>query len=89
MPVLTRGVAVRSRNAAMLVENQLEVGSWRFRLTVLNRAGIESDPAELVVRVVPPTLPPGPVIPTVDPRITQPQTPVSVAPIRPRRRRPR
>ena len=68
MPVLTPGEAARSRTPTFLVENRLEAGSWRFRLTVVDDAGLESAPAELVVRVVAPrgpvTPPGGPVIPT-------------------------
>src|SRR5215218_4078744 len=52
MPVLVPGVAVRSRRPTLLVENDLAVGSWRFRLTVVDDAGLESRPADLVVRVV-------------------------------------
>ncbi len=58
MPVLTKGVATRSRDPTLLVENKLEAGSWRFRLTVLDDTGLESNPAELVVRVVAPPPPP-------------------------------
>ena len=60
MPVLVPGVAVRSRRPTLLVENDLAVGSWLFRLAVVDDAGLESKPAELVVRVVART-DPGPI----------------------------
>jgi hypothetical protein len=75
MPILAPGMATRSHQPTLLVENTLEAGSWRFRLTVVNESGSESDPAELVVRVVQPPGPPGPIRP-VDPRILpSPPTP--------------
>ncbi len=70
MPVLTAGTALRSRSPTVTVENQLAAGSWRFRLTVVDDSGNESDPAELVVRVAdvrPPTPPTGPVVGPVRP----------------------
>ena len=51
MPVLVPGKAVRSRTPTMLVENPLEAGRWRFRLTVLDDDRNESGPAELIVTV--------------------------------------
>jgi hypothetical protein len=65
MPVLVPGVPVRSRRPTLLVENELAAGSWVFRLTVIDDAGIESGPADLVVRVIAPPRPgvgPGPVL---------------------------
>jgi hypothetical protein len=64
VPVLVPGVAVRSRRSTLLVENDLAVGSWLFRLTVVDDAGLESGPADLLVRVV--AARPRPV-PVVDP----------------------
>jgi len=61
MPVLVPGVAVRSRRSTLLVENDLAVGSWLFRLTVVDDAGLESGPSDLVVRVVASPTPPRPV----------------------------
>jgi len=67
VPVLAPGVAVRSRRPTLLVENDLALGSWLFRLTVVDDNGLESGPADLVVRVVarlPGPIPdPGPVVP--------------------------
>jgi len=83
MPVLTQGAAVRSREPTLAVENKLDAGSWRFRLTVLDDAGNESAPAELVVRVQAPATPTGPVRPAVRPdAILRPADPVVVQPIR-------
>jgi hypothetical protein len=83
MPVLAPGTMVRSRTPTVLVENRLEAGNWRFRLTVVDDAGNESAPAELVVRVVAPSPsgPAGPVRPTgpvrpIDPRDVRPVRPV-------------
>lgn len=66
MPVLAPGVAVRSRRPTLLVENDLALGSWLFRLTVVDDNGLESGPADLVIRVVArlgPIIDPGPLIP--------------------------
>lgn len=84
MPVLNPGVAARSRTPALLVENRLDPGLWRFRLTVIDDSGRESAPAELVVRVLEPTRPTpiGPIIRPTDVRVAQPQP---IRPIRPRR----
>jgi hypothetical protein len=90
MPVLAQGVATRSRDPVLLIENKLEVGSWRFRLTVVDDSGLESDPTELVVRVVRPTIPSGLVPPPVDTGIRPPRpTPGPIrptTPVRPVRR---
>jgi hypothetical protein len=87
VPVLTQGAALRSRQPTVLVENRLEAGSWRFRLTVVDDAGVESSPAELIVRVVQRTVPPGPVV-RPDPIVVRPQPvvePAPPAPLRPAR----
>lgn len=92
MPVLAPGVAFRSRAPTLAVENTLEAGAWRFRLTVLDDAGNESAPAELVVQVRAPERPGGPVRPDlpvggvvrpVDPRPLDPR-PVDPRPVGPR-----
>jgi len=88
MPILTPGAVTRVRQPTLLVENRLEVGSWLFRLTVVDDGGLESDPADLVVRVIDPTGPVGPVGPIVrDPRILEPLPPLEptrpTGPIRP------
>ncbi|MCC7283153.1 MAG: hypothetical protein IT556_12265 [Acetobacteraceae bacterium] len=91
MPVLAPGVAFRSRAPTLAVENTLEAGAWRFRLTVLDDAGNESAPAELVVQVRAPERPGGPVRPDlpvggvvrpVDPRPLDPR-PVGPRPVDP------
>jgi len=58
MPVLAQGVVARSDGSKLLVENHLEAGSWRFRLTVVGASGLESNPVEMVVRVVSPPIRP-------------------------------
>lgn len=45
------GKTVRSRQPRVLVENRLDPGVYRFRLTVVGANGVESDPADLVVTV--------------------------------------
>jgi hypothetical protein len=52
MPVLAPGRPASSLKPSLLVENVLEVGLWRFRLTVLDAEGNESAPADLMVKVV-------------------------------------
>ncbi len=95
MPVLTQGAVFRSRSPTLAVENRLEVGAWRFRLTVVDDAGNESAPDELVVKVQARTAPTDPTRPAVvrpemlrpgivrpvDPRIVRPVTPIR--PVRP------
>lgn len=51
MPVLSPGKAVRSREPTLVVENELAPGDYRFQLVVVDNDQLESDPAELVVRV--------------------------------------
>jgi hypothetical protein len=90
MPVLVQGVATRSRAPTLLVENKLEPGSWRFRLTVVDDSGLESAPAELVVRVLdPPRQPPaGPIEPArpgVGPGVSIAPPPPPTRPTTPRR----
>jgi len=88
MPVLAPGVVTRSRTPALVVENRLEAGTWRFRLTVVDDTGVESAPAELVVRVVEPRRPTDPIVRPTEPfrptdiRVAEPQ---AIRPIRPRR----
>jgi hypothetical protein len=81
MPVLNPGVATRSRSPTLVVENRLDPGAWRFRLTVVDDTGLESAPAELVVRVVeqrlPPTGPTGPIVRPTDPRVVEPIRPIT------------
>lgn len=91
MPVLAQGIALRLREPTLLVENRLEAGSWRFRLTVVDDTGNESAPAELVVQVAARTTPPGPTRPDIvarptdQPVVRQPITP-PVTPVTPVRR---
>ena len=64
MPVLAPGQPITTGEPRLLVENQLAPGRYRFRLTVVDDGGLESDPAELIVTVfeVPrPERPPGPI----------------------------
>ena len=78
MPELTPGRPLRSRVPTLLVENRLEVGAWRFRLTAVDDAGNESAPAEIVVRVVAggrPVIPPDVVLPVQPPVVTRPRRP--------------
>ncbi len=89
MPVLTAGTALRSRVPTVTVENKLDAGSWRFRLTVVDDAGNESDPAELVVTVVQARTPVTPVGTTTGPvlrdtgiRDTVQPTTTTVTPVR-------
>lgn len=64
MPVLTIGQPLETRRPTLLVENKLAAGSHRFALVVVDDAGNQSAPDELVVtvrRVLAP--PPAPVPP--------------------------
>ena len=45
------GKVVRSREPRVLVENQLDPGEYRFRLTIVGTDGAESEPADLLVTV--------------------------------------
>ncbi|SFI42660.1 hypothetical protein [Albimonas pacifica] len=51
MAELVPGKTLAQKSPDLLVENRLKVGRWRFRLTVVDGAGNESRPAELVVQV--------------------------------------
>ena len=51
MAELVPGKPLAQKSPDLLVENRLKVGRWRFRLTVVDGAGNESRPAELVVQV--------------------------------------
>ena len=84
MPVLVPGAVTRSRKPTLLVENKLDPGSWRFRLTVVDDSGLESAPAELVVRVLePPRQPPIGLVTRPESVVSPPPPP---RPVRPRRR---
>jgi ferric-dicitrate binding protein FerR (iron transport regulator) len=79
MPVLTEGQVVRSREPNLVVENDLAAGAWRFQLVVVDQAGLESAPAELIVRVQRR----GPIRP-IDPDIVEPRRPIDPRIIRER-----
>ncbi len=51
MAELVPGRTLAQKGPELLVENRLKVGRWRFRLVVVDGAGNESKPAELVVQV--------------------------------------
>ncbi len=51
MATLVPGRVFRSREPLLTVDNALDPGAWRFRLTVIDDERNESEPAELVVRV--------------------------------------
>jgi hypothetical protein len=51
MPVLVQGRPLVQREPALVVENRLAAGRWRFRLVVVDDAGNASAPADLVVTV--------------------------------------
>jgi hypothetical protein len=80
MPMLSPGQPITIREPLLLVENQFAPGRYLFQLVVIDEAGLESDPAQLVVAVhepvrpTPPTRPTGPVI-----------SPDIFGPLRPRR----
>lgn len=57
MPVIAVNRVVSTREPRLLVENDLPVGRYRFRLTVVDGDRNESAPAELVVSIVKPTRP--------------------------------
>lgn len=89
MPVLNPGRTVKSREPLLTVENELEPGTWLFRLTVVDDEGKASEPADLVIRVVGQLVPnqpagPGGIVtgPAVPPIIVRPPSP----PRRPPRR---
>ena len=94
MVMLTPGKTVRSREPLLAVDNVLKLGAWRFQLTVVDNDRNESDPAELVVKIVREVAPPPPP-PPPSPRpfnpidVLVPRRPVvepgPPPPIRPRR----
>lgn len=51
MATLVPGKTLAQKAPELVVENRLKVGRWRFRLSVVDAAGNESRPAELVVQV--------------------------------------
>jgi hypothetical protein len=51
MPVLAQSKTVRSDAPTLLVENPFAPGRYRFELTVVDDAGNESAPAQIVVEV--------------------------------------
>jgi hypothetical protein len=51
MPVLAQSKTVRSDVPTLLVENPFAPGRYRFELTVVDDAGNESVPAQIVVEV--------------------------------------
>lgn len=53
MPVLAFQKPVRTAEPQLLVENELEPGSYRFRLVVIDDSGNESVPNDLIVQVRP------------------------------------
>ena len=53
MPVLAFQKPVRTAEPQLLVENELEPGSYRFRLVVVDDSGNESAPNDLIVQVRP------------------------------------
>lgn len=52
MVTLTPGKALRSKTPSVTIENQLDIGTWRFQLTVVDDDKNESAPAVLAVNVV-------------------------------------
>ena len=51
MPTLTPGKPFTVAEPQLLVENRLAAGRHRFQLVVIDEAGLESEPAELLVTV--------------------------------------
>jgi len=64
MVELVQGQVFRSPDPLLRVDNRLAPGTWRFRLVVIDNDGVESAPAELLVRVQQVVVPPAP---TTDP----------------------
>jgi len=60
MPVLTPGQPFASASPALLVENRLAPGSYRFELVVVDDSDNASVPAQLLVTVLNPPPPPPP-----------------------------
>lgn len=72
MAMLTPGQPVTVAEPHLLVENPFKPGRYKFQLVVIDEAGLESDPAGLVVTVlepVRPTRPTRPDIGEIDPDI--------------------
>lgn len=65
MPVLTPEKTITQSEPQLAVSNRFAPGRYRFRLSVVDNAGNESTPAELVVSVGEPSRPD----PVFDPRI--------------------
>ena len=69
MAVLALNQPVTQGDSVLQVENQLAPGRYRFRLVVIDTAGLESAPADLIVSVEapppPPTPPTGPFRPPI------------------------
>lgn len=58
MPVLKPGVPLTLDQPVLVVENKLSPGRYRFRLVAIDNAGLESEPAEMVVTVEAPVAEP-------------------------------
>ncbi len=78
MPIFAPGRPIDSVRPTVLVENPLTIGRHRFALTVLDVAGIESKPDELVleVRGRNTTVPLPGVVPPIDFPTTPPLQPI-------------
>ena len=60
MAVLALNQPVTLGDSVLQVENRLAPGRYRFRLVVIDTAGLESAPADLIVSVEAPPPPPAP-----------------------------
>ena len=60
MPVLALNQPVTQRDPLLQVENRLGPGRYRFRLVVIDTAGLESASADLILTVEAPPPPPSP-----------------------------
>ena len=69
MPALSPNMPLTQADPVLLVENQLAPGRYRFQLVVIDTAGLESAPADMIVTVdaPPPSPPSGPFRPVLRP----------------------
>lgn len=82
MAVLVPGQALTQPSPELLVENRLAAGPVRFRLVVIDDAGTESAPTDIVVTVTQPVVQPAPPVTATTTGTATPAATLSTNPAR-------